>query len=232
MHGSCPLTLAGQKRPILWVGHSLGGLVIKEAIIRAASSSTHGRDPRLADLYSSTIGVIFMGTPHRGSPKASLGELAARLTSRLLAAGSNMQVLGNLRPDSHALEKQLHDFVTVSSQIPVVCFYEELKTGSAGLIVPRASAVYDGKMVSFNSIPADHRDMVRFSSRSDIGYTRVLGHIQSIWVSWKEDYRRKEEERAERERQENVEKKNEERERDEGIRQSMIFHTGILEEIS
>ncbi|KAM7219614.1 hypothetical protein V8F06_004995 [Rhypophila decipiens] len=137
-----------------------------------------------------------MGTPHRGSPKATLGESAARLTARLLAAGSNMQVLGNLRPDSHALEKQLHDFVTVSSHIPVVCFYEELKTGRAGLIVPRASAVYDGKMVSFDSIPADHREIARFAIRSDIGYNRILGHIQSIWASYQDARRREEGERA------------------------------------
>ncbi|KAM7206126.1 hypothetical protein V8F20_002908 [Naviculisporaceae sp. PSN 640] len=210
------------KRPIIWIGHSLGGLVIKEAIIRAASSTTHGRDPRLGNLYTSTIGVIFMGTPHRGSPKASLGESAARFTSRLLAAGSNMQVLGNLRPDSHALEKQLHDFVTVSSHIPVVCFYEELKTGRAGMIVPRTSAVYDGKMVSFNSIPADHRDMVRFRSRTDIGYRRVLGHIQSIWASCKEDFCRAEEERAEKERCEKEKKVNEDRARAENTRQMVL----------
>lgn len=210
------------------MGHSLGGLVIKEAIIRAASSSTHGRDARLGDLYSSTIGVVFMGTPHRGSPVASLGKSVARFTSRLLAAGSNTQVLGNLRPDSHALEKQLHEFATVSSHIPIVCFYEELKTGRAGLIVPRASAVYDGIMVTSNSIPADHRDMVRFSSRSDIGYTRILGHIQSIWGSYKQT---QEEERAEKRQREKGEILNRKKENDETFHKSMLFLPLILEVI-
>ncbi|KAK4211177.1 hypothetical protein QBC37DRAFT_19317 [Rhypophila decipiens] len=210
------------KRAIMWVGHSLGGLVIKEAIIRAANSSTYGRDPRLGDIYSSTIGVIFMGTPHRGIPKATLGESAARLTARLLAAGSNMQVLGNLRPDSHALEKQLHDFVTVSSHIPVVCFYEELKTGRAGLIVPRASAVFDGKMVSFDSIPADHREMARFATRSDIGYNRVLGHIQSIWASYQDARRREEGERARIAEEEQHKKMKELKEAEEAVHSDIL----------
>lgn len=202
--------------------------MIKEAVIRAASSARHARDPRLGEIYASTIGVIFLGTPHRGSPQATLGQAAARFTARLFAAGSNMQVLEFLSPNSHALDKQMYDFVTVSSHLPVVCFHEELNTGRLGLIVPKTSAVYDGKMVSFDSIPADHREMVRFSSRSDIGYIRVLGHIRSIWDSRREMDRCAEEERRREERKKEDEALQERRKYHENLRQGTFFLSLLL----
>ncbi|OIW24734.1 hypothetical protein CONLIGDRAFT_584296, partial [Coniochaeta ligniaria NRRL 30616] len=39
---------------------------------------------------------------------------------------------------------------------------------------------YDGFNVRHSSIKANHMDMARFSTRADIGYQRVLGHIQEL----------------------------------------------------
>ena len=39
-----------------------------------------GRHPDQAKIYPSIKGVVFIGTPHRGSSKAVLGAIVARLT--------------------------------------------------------------------------------------------------------------------------------------------------------
>lgn len=54
--------------PLVLVGHSMGGLVIKESIVHA---STHD-DPRLKGILEDLVAVIFVATPHQGSDLATL----------------------------------------------------------------------------------------------------------------------------------------------------------------
>ena len=56
---------AESRRPLIFVCHSLGGLVFKQAVIRS-----HGSQ-RYASISAATIGVMFFGTPHQGSSFAS-----------------------------------------------------------------------------------------------------------------------------------------------------------------
>lgn len=46
--------------------------------------------------------------------------------------------------------------------------------------MPKESAVYDGFSVRQAGIHADHRDMVKFNCREDVGYQRILGEIVQI----------------------------------------------------
>ncbi|KAK3331711.1 hypothetical protein B0T19DRAFT_85724 [Cercophora scortea] len=167
----------GTPRPILWVGHSLGGLVIKEAIFRASTNANRHAD--LGEIFTATIGVVFMGTPHRGSDKESLGQVVAKVAKATLRH-PNDQLLASLATDSHILEKQRNEFVGVSENLQIVCIYEELAMPVLGLIVPQASAVYEGTNVRDDSVNADHSGMVKFAGRDTIGYKRVVGHMQRI----------------------------------------------------
>lgn len=58
----------GENRPIVWVGHSKGGLYIKQIIVSAHMSQM----PDLRCLWQSTRGVLFYSVPHSGSPLADL----------------------------------------------------------------------------------------------------------------------------------------------------------------
>lgn len=58
----------GQGHPIIWVGHSKGGIFIKKILVDAWES---GRQAA-ADLWRSSRGVFFYSVPHRGSILASL----------------------------------------------------------------------------------------------------------------------------------------------------------------
>ena len=62
--------------PFIFVVHSLGGIVVKDALNR--SSQTEGT--RLKNIAPATYGVLFLGTPHRGSKSASMGRLAYNVT--------------------------------------------------------------------------------------------------------------------------------------------------------
>ncbi|PCH01344.1 Hypothetical protein PENO1_043470 [Penicillium occitanis (nom. inval.)] len=166
-----------KKWPIIFVGHSLGGLIIKQALIKSASYLKHGRHSMRSEIYAHTKGVIFLGTPHRGSSQEGLGKVLLKLA---IFRQSNEQLLRALRDDSHILEEQRDNFITISKDMPVVCFYEEIPIPGLGLIVPKESAVYDGFSVSQVGISANHMDMVKFNCIKDVGYQRILGEIIQI----------------------------------------------------
>ncbi|GAB1316550.1 hypothetical protein MFIFM68171_06760 [Madurella fahalii] len=165
----------GVTRPLVFVCHSLGGLVVKEALIKSATYHSHGRHPKLGEVYMRTSGVVFMGTPHRGSSKTSIGGIVAGI-AKVSLRRPNTQLLKTLARDSGILEKQRDDFTTISKDLEVVCIREEVPTG-VGLIVPEASASYDGFRVRRDAINANHMDMTKFASQDEEGYKRTLSHI-------------------------------------------------------
>jgi triacylglycerol esterase/lipase EstA (alpha/beta hydrolase family) len=54
-------------RPVFLVGHSLGGLVIKQFIHTASSMRTRNDSDKVQYLLANWKGVIFYATPHAGS---------------------------------------------------------------------------------------------------------------------------------------------------------------------
>lgn len=68
-----------------------------------------------------------MGTPHRGSDKAELGIVAARIAS-LGIKGSGDKLLRTLKEGNAILEKQRDDFETFSQGFRLVCLYEAYLT--------------------------------------------------------------------------------------------------------
>ena len=88
-----------QDRPLIFVAHSLGGIILKETLRRSSIE----RDLALRDIFASTRAVFFLGTPHRGSDWTDLGNTVRRIVS---AAGLDTasQNLHTLRFDSPELE--------------------------------------------------------------------------------------------------------------------------------
>lgn len=101
---------------------------MKEALITSALYNKHEEHPALGDIYASTIGIVFFGTPHRGSSQESLAEVAANV-AKLSLRQPNKQLLATLNQESHILEIQRERFKTVSANLSIVCIREELPTG-------------------------------------------------------------------------------------------------------
>ncbi|KAL8791369.1 MAG: hypothetical protein Q9195_005907 [Heterodermia aff. obscurata] len=87
------------KRPIVFVAHSLGGIIVKSALNR--SSGEQGT--RLKDIAPATSGICFLGTPHRGSKSASLGKIAYQ-TTVAATRRPNTKLLQGLERNSAELE--------------------------------------------------------------------------------------------------------------------------------
>jgi hypothetical protein len=83
--------------------------------------------PNLAEIYKNTKGVLFLGTPHRGSDKASLANIVANVATLVLRQ-PNKQLLQSLEPSSSTLEYLRNSFTTVSQHMRIVCVREENPT--------------------------------------------------------------------------------------------------------
>lgn len=161
-------------RPILFVAHGLGGILLKEALVTAAMSRIYGSHTELGNIYPKTIGVVFLGTPHVRTSKRSLGECVASAAQSSLRA-PNDQLLQALAENSNLFENQHGTFQMISRDIRVVCVREDLPTGPH--MVPRDSATYEGFNVVRDDLAVRHADLARFASQDEIGYKQIVAHL-------------------------------------------------------
>lgn len=166
------------ERPIVFVAHSLGGLVCEHMLVLD--------DEAARSITAATRGVILLGTPHRGSHLANWGVRFAKTLN--LFQHLNPDILADLRPQSRDLELLEHNFRRLlqrrsarsHDQIKVFCFYEEVPTFFVGKVVKNSSAILPG--YDSEGIQANHRHMTKFSGRNDNDYQKVL-YVLKKWVN-------------------------------------------------
>ena len=109
---------------IIFVAHSLGGLVCKDAILQ----SRYHPEKYYHDIFDSVIGIAFMGTPHRGSWMADWGKISASALG--LVKSINKSILEILETDDELLGDIQHRFWSMvrerGQRLKVTCFFEEL----------------------------------------------------------------------------------------------------------
>ncbi|KAL2204237.1 hypothetical protein CC79DRAFT_1389020 [Sarocladium strictum] len=163
----------GTSRPLIFVAHSLGGLVCKKAVLASRSHP----DKHLQDLFQSLRGIVFMGTPHKGSWMASWAKFPAAALK--VFKSTNASILDILETKNQLLQDIQDDFWAMireqregGRRLDVSCFFEELPIAGVGLVVEKGSATLEG--YHHASIHAHHGDMVKFDSLADNGFKRLL----------------------------------------------------------
>ncbi|KAI8630073.1 TPR-like protein [Xylariaceae sp. FL1651] len=168
------------ERPIIFIAHSLGGLVVKSALIHSDAARQDALNEHRS-MRISTHGIIYMGTPHQGGSGVRLGRVLVNIASIFIAA--NDRILKHLERDSEWLQQQLSQYNPISNQFVTKFAYETYETptllGHKILVVPKASAVVPGQAnaepIAINS---DHIEMVKFSGNKDSGYIKVSETLQ------------------------------------------------------
>ena len=99
---------AEPSRPVLFVVHSLGGIVVKEALRR--SRSCQMGQAHLRGIFESTIGIIFFGTPHAGADPRTLLHHVAEKVAKAAGLSVNEQIVRALLPSSERLQELRDEF--------------------------------------------------------------------------------------------------------------------------
>lgn len=163
-------------RPLVIVAHSMGGLVCKQALLLSRGHP----DAHFHDMADSLRGIVFMGTPHRGSWMANWGATPASVLS--VFRPTNVSLLDVLETESQFLEAAQDQFLSLlrrqlesGAGVEITCFFEELPSFGSMAVVPKESAILEG--YRHFSIHATHAGMVKFASADDTGFKRVSGEL-------------------------------------------------------
>ncbi|EPS42428.1 hypothetical protein H072_3599 [Dactylellina haptotyla CBS 200.50] len=171
------------ERPIIWIGHSLGGILIKRALIYSNSCGVDHNE-RLRSIKVSTQGILFMGTPHMGSDLVRWGSLARRLLCFFPGLKLDSSMLSMLGQNSETLQNINTLFTGIASYFEIVYFYEELETllptGQHEIIVPYSSAVVDSPNTEKIGVHGTHHTMIKYRDENTPGYSDVAGILRQM----------------------------------------------------
>ncbi|CEJ81146.1 hypothetical protein VHEMI01291 [[Torrubiella] hemipterigena] len=122
------------KRPLIFICHCYGGLVVEQAICLA--KETEGQYP---NIFNACYGLILLGTPHHGTGDFLVEELVLRLVNA--AKHMESDTIQILKPND-GVRKQLcerflriaKDTEAVRRRLKVHCFFETVRTRTSDVI--------------------------------------------------------------------------------------------------
>ncbi|KAM3470248.1 hypothetical protein MY5147_006515 [Beauveria neobassiana] len=173
--GKCLLKEIKDKRPfpslpIIFIGHSLGGIIIKQALCTGDSQ----------DIVDNTAGIIFLGAPHQGSSVSIAGAALAALTGFL---GSDTTLLLSLKNHGAQLSNLTDTFDSSIApnerrerKIPIISFYETKKTYLLGLSL----GVVHADARESHSIETDHSGLNKCGGPTDPLFTALTAAIRRL----------------------------------------------------
>ncbi|KAG2010685.1 hypothetical protein GB937_007654 [Aspergillus fischeri] len=170
-------------RPIIFICHSLGGVIVKRALSYSASRKSP-RSAHIQSIYTSTYGILFFGTPHHGSSKARLLanlQKIAQLAIPKKAANFETRLVKALEEQSEILQNITDQFAPLMAEFRIYFFWEEEETDlkyTKDLIVEEASAAPILDNTERCGIAADHRGMCKFNHPSLQGFRTAISAIR------------------------------------------------------
>ncbi|KAF8526903.1 hypothetical protein BU17DRAFT_61881 [Hysterangium stoloniferum] len=166
-------------RPIIFIAHSMGGIVLKFALILANKFNKDHLE-RNRSFSARTEGILYIGTPHQGTKAAQrLVEIYS------IHAKVSQALTKDLVEQSEMLQDQIADYNPISGNYRTKFYYEsyatKLANGRTLLLVPRHSAVVPGAVnVEPIALMKDHVDLIRFTDKEDDDYKSIMRAISSM----------------------------------------------------
>ncbi|KAH7129085.1 hypothetical protein EDB81DRAFT_728975 [Dactylonectria macrodidyma] len=108
-----------KQRPIVFICHNLGGIIFKQALVRARERN------HLTHLLDKIGGVAFFGTPHTTSSSAKLSEIIGTILKvSTLGYSTNSKLLADLKNHSESFRAITKPFVDRNKALRILNFYE------------------------------------------------------------------------------------------------------------
>ncbi|KAH6843220.1 hypothetical protein B0I37DRAFT_214753 [Chaetomium sp. MPI-CAGE-AT-0009] len=160
-------------RPVIFLAHCLGGLIVKQAMCYANSMSQY------EVIASATHSLFFFGTPHFGSDKSQWLSIAEALGKVSAKDKGPSTLVEAMTQNSRALTDISEDFVQIAPRYTIKTMYETkpLK-GMKKPVVPKMSTRMFVPSEDEVPIDADHLSMCQFSDENDDDFIVVWGYIQ------------------------------------------------------
>lgn len=164
----------GQK-PIIFLVHSMGGLIVKEAYMQGKD------DPQYAAIIEAISSIIFLSTPHRGT---NLAETLNRIL-KVSSVSGPMKFISELASGSQTLQKLNDSFRHVAPKLQIISFYETrptpiIKSHHKIMVLEKESSVlgYPGEISK--PLDADHNGVCKYNGPDDPRYITVRNALKNL----------------------------------------------------
>ncbi len=113
------------ERPIVFICHSLGGVVLKKAFILAHADSSN---EQYKEILNNTKAIAFFGVPHQGSGIALWADMGAKMLKAASGGTSvNRAIVADLKRNSRALQEIADQSLHRLKDMKIYTFYETEK---------------------------------------------------------------------------------------------------------
>ena len=136
------------ERMIIFIGHSLGGLVIQQTLL----ASKNAVEKYMQMIHKRTYAIAFLGTLYQGADLARWAAFGSQIMSVFKC--SNTAVLDVLRPGSELLAQIQENFQKMlrlrkrdGRPIHIICFYEQLPLMVTGDVSHNNSIFYTTTLI-------------------------------------------------------------------------------------
>ncbi|EGZ69684.1 hypothetical protein NEUTE2DRAFT_132077 [Neurospora tetrasperma FGSC 2509] len=176
-----------ERLPIIWVVHSLGGIVTKRALLYSNDIRAHQQED-LRSVFVSTYAIIFLGTPHQGSDLATWGRMLQAMSDAVIPRRffeTESVLLKSLKKDNETLQGINNHFLDIYQRFKIHMVHENHTTdlrGTRALVVDANSASPQLQGVIYYGIEATHSGMCKFDGQNAPGYRNVSTAITE-WVA-------------------------------------------------
>ncbi|OCL01570.1 hypothetical protein AOQ84DRAFT_230809, partial [Glonium stellatum] len=166
----------GNTYPIVFVAHSLGGLVVKKTTILA-----HTDEHQYGEFLRRIRGCVFLGVPHRGADNTWWKTLPGKLMDICtIGTKGNVEFARSVERKSRVWKDIANGFVPRTRNLLTIhSFYETKKVGPV-LVVDRESAVIGVANESVHSTDSDHVMINKFRRDERQRYQLVGNAIRDL----------------------------------------------------
>ncbi|KAK2743195.1 hypothetical protein CKAH01_06905 [Colletotrichum kahawae] len=150
-----------ETRPMIFIAHSLGGVIVKEAL--SVAYKEHKTYPMI---WTFTYGIFFLAVPHKGSPCAAWGQTLRKI---LYTNESSNSFLESVTEQSKYNKELNARFEPLLEAYKVFSWVEGLGVDYAGIVVPEDSAklCLSSAQEFCRVADRDHRSICKFSGDDD-----------------------------------------------------------------
>ncbi|OTA62400.1 hypothetical protein K449DRAFT_52541 [Hypoxylon sp. EC38] len=164
---------ANPRRPIVFIAHSFGGLLLKKALIFAKARSK--------DVAAMTKGIIFLGVPHQGSNAAIFASCLSCMAFFRGSSSYLLELMAVNGPSLLDLESEFYDAYVMQYHSedtrPYICDILERRPERIGnlalgpVVSPNHFQLRHGRLLALDT---DHRGLNKFHSHDDPNFQTFL----------------------------------------------------------
>ncbi|KAH7111217.1 hypothetical protein EDB81DRAFT_671605 [Dactylonectria macrodidyma] len=189
-----------KNRPIIFIASCFGGLLLAKALLLASEAFGDYQE-----IYQSTTGAVFLGTPFQGTNQgfctAAHLRVAVAVSSGSETTKELLTYLRNEPNERGELDQLVERFCVMINHeqfiIPVVCFYETQETDftkvikdlppefvkglgghTAGILVPKSSACLQGK--ERHELSVRHSMLSKFARPDEDSFETVCYNLKDF----------------------------------------------------